>query len=77
MAKSDMKAACAATFANLNLSSEQKSKMEKLSAECDKGGCNEASMAEMEKQARGILTEEQLAAWKAACAARKSEKKQS
>jgi hypothetical protein len=66
-ANADMKQACAATFANLNLSAEQKGKMEKLAAECDKGGCNKASMTKMEKSAKGILSKDQFATWKANC----------
>ena len=72
----DMKAACAATFANLNLTAEQQGKMEKLADQCVKGGCTKESMAKMEKSAKGILTAEQFATWHAACSA-KTEKKQS
>ena len=61
------KEACNATFANLNLDAAQKAKMEKLAADCTKGGCNEATMAKMEKSAKSILNKEQFAAWKAAC----------
>lgn len=77
MAGNDMKGACSATFADLGLSANQKVKIEKLAAECDKGGCNEATMAKMEKGARGVLTKEQFAAWKAACSSKMSEKTQS
>jgi hypothetical protein len=77
MAGNDMKGACSATFANLNLSSEQKTKMEKLAAECDKGGCNSQTMAKMEKGARKVLNKEQFAAWKAACNGMMSHKTQS
>jgi len=69
--------ACSATFANLDLTAEQKTKMETLAAECHKGGCNEASMAKMEKGAKGILSKEQLAAWMEACKGEHAEKKQS
>lgn len=71
------KQGCEATFANLSLSSEQKTKMEKLAADCDKGGCNKESMAKMEKSAKGILSKDQFAAWKAACSGKMSEKRQS
>lgn len=77
MAKNDMKGACSATFANLSLTSEQKSKMEKLAAECDKGGCNEQTMAKMEKGASKVLNKEQFAQWKAACSGHMSHKTQS
>ncbi len=71
------KDACAATFANLNLTAAQKSKMEKLAMECDKGGCNKNSMARMEKRAKGVLNKEQFAAWKSQCAGMMSEKARS
>src|SRR6188768_103161 len=71
------KAACAATFANLNLTTEQQGKMEKLADQCVKSGCTKESMAKMEKSAKGILTAEQFATWHAACSAKTTEKKQS
>src|SRR4051794_26844253 len=77
MAGKDMKAACNATFANLKLTTEQKTKMEKLAAECDKGGCNAQTMAKMEKGARKVLSKEQFAQWKATCAGHMSQKTQS
>ncbi len=77
MAKNDIKGACSATFATLNLTADQRTRMEKLAAECDKGGCNKATMAKMEKGARGVLTEEQFVAWKAACSSQMAEKTQS
>ena len=52
------------TFANLNLTPEQKAKMEKAAADCHKGGCTEETMAKMNKDAQEILTEQQYAAWK-------------
>ncbi len=76
-AASHMKSGCSATFANLNLTPAQQTKMEKLAAECDKGGCNERTMAKMEKGARGVLSDEQFVAWKAACSARMSARTQS
>ncbi len=76
-AASHMKSGCSATFANLNLTPAQQTKMEKLAAECDKGGCNERTMAKMEKGARGVLSHEQFVAWKAACTARMSAPTQS
>lgn len=77
MAGKEMKGACSATFANLNLNAAQKTKMEKLAADCEKGGCNEETMAKMEKSARGILNKEQFAAWKAACSGKHAQKSQS
>lgn len=71
------KEACEATFAKLDLTSDQKSKMETLAEKCTKGGCNKDSMAKMEKAAKGVLTKEQFAAWKAECHGMMSEKTQS
>src|SRR5947209_4210087 len=61
MAGNDMKGKCSATFANLNLTAAQITKMEKLAAECDKGGCNAQTMAQMEKGARKVLNKDQFA----------------
>ncbi|MGI8820750.1 MAG: hypothetical protein ACR2ID_07790 [Chthoniobacterales bacterium] len=61
------KQGCEATFANLNLTPAQKSKMDRLAADCMSGGCNEATMAKMEKGARGVLTKKQFASWKTSC----------
>ncbi len=55
-ASNDMKAACSATFAKLDLTAEQRT---------------------MEKGARGVLTKEQFATWKAACSGKMAEKAQS
>ena len=65
---------CEATFANLDLNAEQKAKMQKLAEECTKGGCNKDTMAKMEESAKSILSKEQLAAWKAACGGKATEK---
>jgi Spy/CpxP family protein refolding chaperone len=73
-ARHEMKGACSTTFANLNLTAAQKGKMEKLAAQCDKEGCNDASMAKMEKSAKGILSKDQFAAWKANCSEKMSKK---
>jgi len=76
-ASNDMKAACEATFAKLDLNAEQKNKMETLAAACNKTGCTKESMATMEKAAKGVLSKEQFATWKAACAGHSAEKTQS
>jgi hypothetical protein len=66
------------TLASLNLTAEQKPKMEKLAAECGKGGCTKESMAKMNKEAEQVLTKEQFVTWKAACEGeKKSDKTQS
>ena len=63
-----------ASFASLNLTAEQKTKMDALVAKCDKAGCTKESMTEFMKSAEGVLTKEQFAAFKAECE-KKHEKK--
>lgn len=72
-AKND-KSSCMATFASLDLTAEQKAKIETAVAECDKAGCTEASMAEMQTNVQGILSKEQFAAWQSACKRKTAEK---
>ena len=59
---------CSQTYAALNLSAEQKAKMDTFHAECKKGGCTKESMDQFMKSAEGILSKEQFAALKAECA---------
>ena len=66
-AAGNTKEACMATFAKLDLTAEQKGKMETLAEECTKTGCTKESMAKMEKGAKSILSKEQFAAWKTEC----------
>lgn len=73
MAGNDMKGACSATFANLELTPQQRAEMEKLAVECEKGGCNKETMAKMEDGAKRVLSPEQFAAWKAECAGNTAE----
>ncbi len=72
-ASNDMKAACSATFAKLDLTADQRTRMEKLAAECDKGGCNKETMAKMEKGAKRVLSPAQFAAWQAECKGKTAE----
>jgi hypothetical protein len=58
---------CTQTYAKLNLSAEQKTKMDALVAKCNKNGCTKESMDEFMKSAEGILSKEQLATLKAEC----------
>jgi hypothetical protein len=62
-----------ANYANLNLSSEQKAKMDALAADCHKGACNEATMAKMTQGAKKVLNKEQFATWKSSQNEKKSE----
>ena len=55
-------------YAKLNLSAEQKVKMEALQADCKKGGCTKESMDKFMKSAEGVLSKEQFATLKSECA---------
>ena len=57
-----------ASFAKLNLSAEQKTKMNSLVEKCNKEGCTKESMEAFMKSAETILNKEQLATFKAECA---------
>ena len=67
-AKNDGKMCMSQTYAKLNLSSEQRVKLEALHAEYDKAGCTKESMDKFMKSAEGILSKEQFTALKAECA---------
>ena len=58
---------CMASFATLNLTADQKTKMETLMTEHHKAGCTEASEAKFMKDVEGILTPDQFAKFKAEC----------
>lgn len=76
-AKND-KTGCSMALTKLELTAEQKTKMESLIADCEKNGCTEGSMAKLETEAKTILSEEQFAAFQSAsCLGKKSEKKAS
>ncbi len=53
--------------ANLNLTPEQKTKMDAAMADHMKAGCNEASEAKYTEEAKSILTKEQFTKFKAEC----------
>jgi Spy/CpxP family protein refolding chaperone len=63
----DGKMACQASMATLNLTVEQKTKMDTAMAEHHKAGCSEATEAKFMKEAEGILTADQYAKFKAEC----------
>ena len=54
-------------LAALNLTPDQKSKIETWQAECMKAGCTEESRQTFLNQAKGILSAEQFAQLEAAC----------
>ena len=81
--KSDDMACCAknasnqkscANLAGLNLTADQKSKIEGWQSECLKAGCTKESRQAFLKKAQGILSADQYAKLKAECS--KSAKKQ-
>ena len=63
----EAKAACQVSLANLNLTPDQKTQMDGVMAEHQKAGCSEATEAKYMKEAKGILTKEQYAKFKAEC----------
>ncbi len=76
--KTGMAEKCRSDYAKLNLSPDQKTKMDALTADCAKSGCTKESMATFMKKAEGVLSKEQYATFKAECGKMKhSEKVQS
>jgi hypothetical protein len=66
-AKNDNKMCMSETYAKLNLSSEQKTKLDALHADYDKAGCTKESMDKFMKSAEGVLSKEQFATLKTEC----------
>jgi hypothetical protein len=62
-------------LATLNLTPDQKTKIETWQAECMKAGCTKESRKTFLKQAKGILSAEQFAQLKAQCKKTANEKK--
>jgi Spy/CpxP family protein refolding chaperone len=63
----EAKAACQVSFASLDLTPDQKTKMEALRAAHEKEGCSEMSEAKYMEQAKAILTKEQFAKFESEC----------
>jgi Spy/CpxP family protein refolding chaperone len=61
------KMACEVSLASLNLTPDQRSKMDAAMSEHHKAGCNEASEAKYMESAKSILTPEQYAKFEAQC----------
>ena len=61
------KPACSVSLANLNLTPEQKTKMDAVMEEHHKAGCSEASEAKYMEEAKTILNKDQFAKFKAEC----------
>jgi hypothetical protein len=68
------KAACA-DYAKLNLTADQKTKIETWQAECMKAGCTKESRHAFLKKAEGILSKDQYAMLKTQCEKSATEKK--
>ena len=66
---------CSKAFAQMNLSPEQKSKIDAAQAECQKAGCTEESLEKFMQSAKGILSPEQYAQLKTECAKMKPSEK--
>ena len=64
---SKAKAMACVNLATLNLTSDQKTKIETWQAECMKAGCTKESRKTFLKQAKEILSAEQFAQLKAQC----------
>jgi hypothetical protein len=58
---------CAATYAKLNLTPDQKAKMDALVEKCKGAGCTKESTEAFMKSAEGVLTKEQMATFKMEC----------
>ena len=69
------KAACQATMASLNLTPDQKTKMDAAMADHHKAGCSEASEAKFMDAAKGTLTADQYAKFQAECKGEKAKTK--
>ena len=63
-------------YASLNLTADQKTKIEAWQADCTKAGCTKESRRTFLKQAKGILSAEQFAKLKEQCKNMKADKKQ-
>ncbi|PYK07679.1 MAG: hypothetical protein DME67_00075, partial [Verrucomicrobia bacterium] len=57
----ESKMACTVSLASLNLTPDQKTKMDAAMAEHQKAGCSEASEAKYMQDAKAVLTKEQYA----------------
>ena len=59
---------CSQIYAKLNLTPEQKTKLDAFQARCEKDGCTEDSMKKFFHESKGVLSAEQYAQLKAECA---------
>src|SRR2546421_1646667 len=66
---------CQVSLANLNLTPDQKTKMDAAMTEHEKAGCSEASEAKYMQEAKTILNKDQYAKFKAECKGMKDKEK--
>src|SRR6266550_501303 len=66
------KPACTVSLASLNLTADQKTKMDAAMTEHQKAGCSEASEARYMKEAKTILDKDQFAKFKTECKGEKA-----
>ncbi len=71
----EQKAACQVSLASLNLTADQKTKMDAAMDAHHKAGCSEASEAKYMEDAKGVLTADQYAKFKAECQGEKEKTK--
>ncbi len=71
----EAKPACTVSLASLNLTPDQKTKMDAAMEEHQKAGCSEASEAKYMQEAKTILNKEQFAKLKAECKGEKDKAK--
>jgi hypothetical protein len=64
---SNSKMACSGGYAGLNLTGDQKTKLDAWQAECMKAGCTKQSRSAFLKKAKGILSADQYAKLKTQC----------
>src|SRR5438552_16201692 len=72
----EAKMACTVSLASLSLTPDQKTKMDAAMAEHQKAGCSQAGEAKYMESAKGVLTPEQFAKFKAQCKKGEKEKTQ-
>jgi Spy/CpxP family protein refolding chaperone len=63
----EAKAACQVSLASLNLTPDQKTKMDAAMVDHQKAGCSDASETKYMETAKSVLTKEQYAKFKAQC----------
>ena len=73
-AANETHAACQVSFASLNLTADQQTKMDAAMAEHHKAGCSEASETKYMEQAKSILTADQYVKFEKECCGGKGKK---